>query len=254
MALKSLIFLASIPSSNYQAHMEIDILTLFPQMFTGVLEESIMGRAIAAGVLKVNLVQIRDFAKDKHRTTDDLPYGGGPGMVMKPEPLYGAWLAAKERSPLPIRTVLLSPQGVPLHQSLVDRWAHELPGKERLVLVCGRYEGIDERFVEECVDEEVSLGDFVLSGGEIAAMALVDSLMRLLPGALGNSQSASGESFSTANDGLLEFPQYTRPPEFMGKKVPEILLSGDHAKIAKWRREQSLARTREKRPDLLPKK
>lgn len=231
--------------------MEFDVLTLFPQIFEGVLKESILGRAIESGLVKVNLIQIRDHAKDKHRTVDDQPYGGGPGMVMRCEPLYGAWQAAKGRSPgLPARTILLSPAGAPLKQGLLERLAVELPGKERLILVCGRYEGIDERFIEECVDEEVSLGDFVLSGGEIPALALIDGLMRLLPGALGNAQSAAGESFS--GEGLLEFPQYTRPPEFMGRKVPEVLLSGDHAKIARWRRDESIQRTGRRRPDLLP--
>jgi tRNA (guanine37-N1)-methyltransferase len=228
---------------------EFDILTLFPQIFSGALQESILGRALSSGLVKVNLIQIRDFAQDRHRTVDDQPYGGGPGMVMRCEPLYGAWQAARERSPLPARTVLLSPQGSPLRQPLLECWARELPGRERLILVCGRYEGVDERFIETCVDEEVSLGDFVLSGGEIPALALVDGLMRLLPGGLGNEASAAGESFS---DGLLEYPQFTRPPEFRGLKVPEVLLSGDHGKIARWRREQSLRRTRERRPDLLP--
>lgn len=230
--------------------MQFDILTLFPEIFAGVLEGSILGRAREKGVVQVNLVQVRDFTQDKHRTTDDLPYGGGPGMVMKCEPLYAAWKAAKERSALPATTILLSPQGVPLQQKLLEGWAAKAK-ESRLILICGRYEGIDERFIEKCVDLEVSLGDFVLSGGEIGAMALVDGVMRLLPGALGNSTSATGESFSTANDGLLEYPQYTRPPEFLGKRVPDILLSGDHAKIARWRREQSLERTRRKRPDLL---
>jgi len=230
---------------------EFDVLTLFPQIFEGVLKESILGRAIESGLVKVNLIQIRDFAKDKHRTVDDQPYGGGPGMVMRCEPLYGAWQAAKDRNPaLPVRTILLSPAGAPLKQGILERLAVELPGKERLILVCGRYEGIDERFIEECVDEEVSLGDFVLSGGEIPALALIDGLMRLLPGALGNAQSAAVESFS--GEGLLEFPQYTRPPEFMGRKVPEVLLSGDHAKIARWRRDESVQRTGRRRPDLLP--
>jgi tRNA (guanine37-N1)-methyltransferase len=229
---------------------EFDVLTLFPQLFTSVLQESILGRAIESGIVKVNLIQIREFAQDKHRTVDDQPYGGGPGMVMRCEPLYAAWQSAVNRNPaLPTRTILLSPVGQPLKQGLLERWARELPGKERLILVCGRYEGIDERFVEECVSEEISLGDFVLTGGEIPALALIDGLMRLLPGALGNSTSAAGESFS---EGLLEFPQYTRPPEFLGRKVPDILLSGDHAKIARWRHEMSLKRTQQRRPDLLP--
>lgn len=236
--------------------MQFDILTLFPNMFEGVLGESILRRAIDKGLIRVHLHQIRDHAHDKHRTVDDLPYGGGPGMVMKCEPLYLAWEAAKHRDPMPAKAVLLSPQGKSLTQPLLEQWAKEMPGKERMILVCGRYEGIDERFIEECVDEEISLGDFVLSGGEIPAMALIDAFMRLLPGALGNEESAAGESFSSASGGLLEFPQYTRPPEFHGRKVPEVLLSGDHGKIAKWRREQSELRTKKKRPDLFraPKK
>lgn len=231
--------------------MEFDVLTLFPQIFEGVLKESILGRAIEAGIVKVNLIQIRDFAQDKHRTVDDQPYGGGPGMVMRCEPLYNAWQSAIDRNPaIPAKTILLSPGGQPMKQGLLEEWSRELPGKTRLILVCGRYEGIDERFIEECVDSELSLGDFVLTGGEIPALALIDGLMRLLPGALGNQDSASGESFS--GEGLLEFPQYTRPPEFRGRKVPDILLSGDHAKIARWRRQESLQRTGERRPDLLP--
>lgn len=233
--------------------MEFDVLTLFPQMFTGLLRESILGRALDAGIVKVNLVQIRDFAQDKHRTVDDQPYGGGPGMVMRCEPLYGAWKQAKERSEIPARTILFTPSGTPLKQPMLEAWAGA-EGPKRFILVCGRYEGVDERFIEECVDEEVSLGDFVLTGGEIPALALIDGLMRLLPGALGNQESAAGESFSGATEGMLEYPQYTRPPEFMGRKVPEILLSGDHAKIAKWRRGMSLERTRQRRPDLLGKK
>jgi len=232
--------------------MEFDVLTLFPEMFPGVLDSSILGRAREKGLLRVHVHHIRDFAADKHRTTDDLPYGGGPGMVMKPEPLYKAWQAAKERNPgLPARTVLLSPQGRPLTQPLLEHLASQLPGNTRLILVCGRYEGIDERFVEECVNEEISLGDFVMTGGEIAAMALIDGLARLLPGVLGNEDSSSTESFSSATHGLLEGPQYTRPAEFLGRKVPEVLLSGDHKKIAQWRQEQSLTRTRFRRPELL---
>lgn len=229
--------------------MEFDVLTLFPQIFRGVLQESILGRAVEAGFLKVNLIQIREFATDKHRTVDDQPYGGGPGMVMRCEPLFGAWQSAVDRNPSsPATTILLSPVGQPLRQSLLEGWAKSLPGHGRLILICGRYEGIDERFIEECVDEEISLGDFVLTGGEIPALALIDGITRLLPGVLGNEESALGESFS---DGMLEYPQFTRPPEFRGRKVPEILLSGDHAKIARWRREQSLQRTMSRRPDLM---
>ncbi len=231
--------------------MEFDILTLFPEMFGGVVNASILGRAQEKGLLRIHLHQIRGFATDKHRTTDDIPYGGGPGMVMKCEPLYGAWLSAKERSSVPARTILLSPQGRTISQGLLEEFRAAIPGKERLILVCGRYEGIDERFIAECVDEEISLGDFVLTGGEIAAMALIDGLTRLLPGVLGNEASSATESFSRATRGLLEGPQFTRPAEFRGKKVPEILLSGDHAKIAEWRQEQALVRTRQRRPDLL---
>lgn len=240
-------------TSHFPLHtnpVEFDVLTLFPQMFTGVLQESILGRALESGLVKVNLIQIREFAQDKHRTVDDQPYGGGPGMVMRCEPLYGAWKQAKERSEIPATTILFTPSGTPLKQGLLEAWASE-PGKKRFILVCGRYEGVDERFIEECVDQEVSLGDFVLTGGEIPALALIDGLMRLIPGVLGNQESAAGESFSTATEGMLEFPQYTRPPEFLGRKVPEILLSGDHAKIARWRRSMSLARTKARRPDLL---
>lgn len=231
--------------------MEFDVLTLFPEMFEGVLEASILGRARDKGLLRVHFHAIRDFAADKHRTTDDLPYGGGPGMVMKPEPMYAAWLAAKERNPsLPARTILMSPQGERLSQAYLARNAQEAE-KTRFILVCGRYEGVDERFIEECVDEEVSLGDFVLTGGELAAMTLIDGLTRLIPGVLGNEASSGTESFSGETLGMLEGPQYTRPPEFRGRKVPEILLSGDHKKIASWRRERALERTRARRPDLL---
>ncbi len=234
--------------------MEIDVLTLFPQIFTGALSESILGRALEKQLVQVNLLQIRDYTADKHRTVDDLPYGGGPGMVMKCEPLYAAWEAAKTRNPgLPARTILLSPQGAPLRQEKLEEWGRALPGNTRLILICGRYEGVDERFIEECVDEEVSLGDFVLTGGEIPALALIDGLVRLLPGVLGNQESTAGESFSSGR-ALLEYPHYTRPPEFHGQRVPDVLLSGDHAKIAKWREGQRLERTRQRRPDLLAHK
>lgn len=232
--------------------MEFDVLTLFPEMFEGVLKGSILGRAVDKGLLRVHLHHIRDFTVDKHRTTDDLPYGGGPGMVMKPEPLFAAWEAAKNRNPgLPAITVLMSPQGRALKQAVLEEYSSRIPGNARFILVCGRYEGIDERFIEECVDEELSLGDFVLTGGELAAMVLIDGLTRLLPGVLGNEASSSTESFSQATQGLLEGPQYTRPPEFRGRRVPDILLSGDHKKIAQWRQEQALARTRSRRPDLM---
>jgi tRNA (guanine37-N1)-methyltransferase len=221
----------------------VEILTLFPRMVATPLEESILGKARAKGLLRVQVTDIRDFAEGKHRVTDDVPYGGGAGMVMKPEPLVAAIEAAKQREPQ-ARVVLMSPQGRRFDQEK----ALELSRLPALVLVCGRYEGVDER-VLRWVDEELSLGDFVLTGGELAALAVVDAVARLLPGVLGNELSAQSESF--AGEGLLEGPQYTRPPEFRGLRVPEVLLSGDHAKIAGWRREQAMARTRERRPDLL---
>jgi tRNA (guanine37-N1)-methyltransferase len=221
----------------------VEILTLFPRMVAAPLEESILGKARAKGLLRVQVTDIRDYAEGKHRVTDDVPYGGGAGMVMKPEPLVAAIEAARQREPQ-ARVVLMSPQGRRFDQEK----AVELSRQPALVLVCGRYEGVDER-VLRWVDEELSLGDFVLTGGELAALAVVDAVARLLPGVLGNELSAQSESF--AGEGLLEGPQYTRPPEFRGLRVPEVLLSGDHAKIAGWRREQAMARTRERRPDLL---
>jgi tRNA (guanine37-N1)-methyltransferase len=227
--------------------LSVEVLTLFPRMVAAPLEESILGKAAGKGLLRVKVTDIRDFAPGKHRVTDDVPYGGGAGMVMKPEPLVAAIEAAKEREPR-ARVVLLSPQGAPFEQ----RKAEELAGHGALVLVCGRYEGVDER-VLRWVDEEISLGDFVLNGGEVAALALIEAMARLVPGVLGNALSAHAESFS-GGDGLLEGPQYTRPPEFRGLRVPEVLLSGDHEKIARWRKEQAVARTRERRPDLLTRR
>jgi tRNA (guanine37-N1)-methyltransferase len=223
--------------------LSVEVLTLFPRMIAAPLDESILGRAREKGLLRVQVTDIREFAEGKHRVTDDVPYGGGAGMVMKPEPLVAAIEAAKAREPS-ARVVLMSPQGRRFDQ----RAAHELLLREKLILVCGRYEGVDER-VLDWVDEEISLGDFVITGGEFAALAVVDAVARLLPGVLGNADSPIEESF--AGEGLLEGPQYTRPPEFRGRKVPEVLLSGDHAKIAAWRREQALLRTRARRPDLL---
>jgi tRNA (guanine37-N1)-methyltransferase len=223
--------------------LSVEVLTLFPRMVAAPLEESILGKAREKGLLHVRVTDIREFAEGKHRVTDDVPYGGGAGMVMKPEPLVAAIEAAKAREP-GARVVLLSPQGRRFDQ----RAAHELLSREKLILVCGRYEGVDER-VLGWIDEEISLGDFVITGGEFAALAVVDAVTRLLPGVLGNSESTTQESF--AGEGLLEGPQYTRPPEFRGHRVPEVLLSGDHAKIAAWRREQAVERTRARRPDLL---
>lgn len=222
--------------------MEVAVLTLFPRMVAGPLAESLLGKAQEKGLLRARVMDIRDFASGKHRVTDDVPYGGGAGMVMKPEPLVAAIEAA--RSALPgARVILLSPQGARFDQ----RKAEELRAREKLVLVCGRYEGVDER-VLSYVDEELSLGDFVLQGGEVAALAVVEAVARLVPGVLGNEQSAATESF--AGEMVLEGPQYTRPPEFRGASVPAALLSGDHARIARWRRRQALLRTRDRRPDL----
>ena len=223
--------------------LSVEVLTLFPRMVAAPLEESILGKAREKGLLRVQVTDIRDFAEGRHRVTDDVPYGGGAGMVMKPEPLVAAIEAAKSRDPA-ARVVLMSPQGRRFDQEK----AAELLALGRLILVCGRYEGVDER-VMDWIDEELSLGDFVLTGGEFAALAVIDAVARLLPGVLGNAESAASESFT--GEGLLEGPQYTRPPEFRGRRVPEVLLSGDHARIAAWRREQALERTRKRRPDLL---
>jgi tRNA (guanine37-N1)-methyltransferase len=221
---------------------EYELLTIFPRLVRGPLEESILGKAIERGLIRARVRDIRDYAVDKHRTTDDSPYGGGAGMVMKPEPVVAAIEAARAAMSGPARVILMDPQGRPFTQAV----ARELHRVGRLVLVCGRYEGFDER-IRAFVDDEISLGDFVLTGGELAALAVVDATARLVPGVLGNEASSGSESFE---EGLLEYPQYTRPPEFRGMTVPEVLLSGDHARIARWRRQQALLRTRERRPDL----
>jgi tRNA (guanine37-N1)-methyltransferase len=226
------------------ARLEVDILTLFPGACTGYLGESILGKAREAGTLEARVTDIRDHAAGKHRVADDAPYGGGAGMVMKPEPLIEAIEASRERMPGG-RVVLLGPGGQRLDQAMARRLADH--GK--LILVCGRYEGVDER-VRTAVDMEVSLGDFVLTGGELAALCGVDAAARMVPGVLGNAASAWTESFSAEAEQLLEHPQYTRPPEFRGMKVPEILLSGDHKRIERWRRRESLRATRARRPDL----
>lgn len=223
--------------------MKFDILTLFPEMFRGPFDESIIRRGQDKGLIQINLHQIRDFATDKHRTVDDSPYGGGAGMVMKPEPLAACLEAARSQNPQ-ATVVLTSPTGVPLnhHQAVT---LSEKPG---IIIICGRYEGIDERIRELFVDLEISIGDYVLSGGELAAMVIVDAVTRLVPGVLGSDESAAADSFC---DGLLEYPQYTRPPVFRGVPVPEVLLSGNHALIAQWRRQKALQRTCAQRPDLL---
>ncbi|MCH8192720.1 MAG: tRNA (guanosine(37)-N1)-methyltransferase TrmD [Planctomycetes bacterium] len=224
--------------------MRIDVLTLFPEMFTSPLSASILGRAQERGIVEVCLTNIRDHATDGYRKVDDKPYGGGPGMVMMPGPVFDCFEHVCAQSSQKPRVLLLTPQGKPLTQTLV----RELSGEDRLLLLAGRYEGFDERIRLGLGAEQLSIGDYVLSGGELAAMVLIDAVVRLLPGALGHADSPCEESFE---DGLLEFPQYTRPEVFRGMKVPEVLLSGDHAKIAAWRREQARERTLRWRPDLL---
>jgi len=229
--------------------MRIDVLTIFPEFFTQVFEFGITRRARQAGIVEINVHDIREFAVDKHRMTDDRPFGGGDGMVMKPEPIFAAvehvvGISEQEKYPPGTRVVLLSPQGQPMRQPLV----RELANTGHIVLICGRYEGVDERVNEVLVTDEVSIGDYVLSGGEPAALVLADAIIRLLPDALGSETSAENDSFS---NGLLDCPHYTRPAEFRGMKVPDVLLNGDHAEIEKWRREKALEKTRAVRPDLL---
>lgn len=219
------------------------MLTLFPDMFTGVLNESIIKRARESGAVNIHTINFREFATDKHRTVDDYPYGGGAGMVLKPEPIFRAVEAVQEEAATTPRKILLTPQG----EQYSQKKAEELAREEHLLLICGHYEGFDERILS-LVDDEISIGDYVLTGGEIGAMVIIDSVVRLLPGVLGNEASPEEESFST---GLLEHPHYTRPREFRGMKVPDVLLSGDHKKIAEWRKRESLRRTLLRRPDLL---
>lgn len=226
--------------------MRIDVVTLFPEMFRGPLDSSIIGRARERGLLSIHLWNIRDFADDKHRVVDEPPYGGGPGMILKAPPVYRAVEHIWEHHAAPGTkpyTILMSPQGVPLKQSRV----RELAQMPHLVLLCGHYEGIDER-VRYLADDEISIGDYILTGGELPAMVLIDATARFIPGVLGEESSAAEESFA---DGLLEYPQYTRPANFRGMEVPAVLLSGDHERIRRWRRQQSLKRTLERRPDLL---
>lgn len=220
--------------------MRIDILTLFPEMF-GALSESIIGRAREKNLIEINVINIRDFSKDKHKKCDDAPFGGGAGMVMTPQPLFDAITSVKTKDSL---VILTSPRGQTFNQKLCK----ELSSFNHLIFVCGHYEGIDERIIELCIDREISIGDFVLTGGEIPAMAMVDAISRYVDGVLGNGQSLEEESFSS---GLLEYPQYTRPAEFMGLKVPDVLLSGNHAEIAKFRKEQAEKITKSRRPDML---
>ena len=221
------------------------ILTLFPEMMEQTLSHSIMGRALRDGLISIKAVNIRDYTLNKQKHVDDYPYGGGAGMLMQGQPIYDAYQSLMPQAE-GARVVYLTPQGRTFTQSI----AEELAREESLVFLCGHYEGIDERLIEEIVTDELSIGDFVLTGGELAAAAVIDAVSRLTPGVLGKEESFADESFS---DGLLEYPQYTRPPVFMGREVPEVLLSGHHENVAKWRREQALLRTAEKRPDLLAK-
>ena len=225
--------------------MKFDVLTLFPEMFTAYLQQGVLGRAVKKGLVDVNPINIRDFARGTHKTTDDRPYGGGEGMVMKPGPIYRA-LKSVERVDKRNPVILLSPQGKLFDQSI----AWEMSGWDQIILVCGRYEGVDERIKLTCDHMELSIGDYVLSGGELGAMVIVDAVSRLIPGVLGGERSNLEDSFE---DGLLEYPQYTRPGVFQDEPVPEILLSGNHEKIRVWRRRESLKRTLEKRPDLIEK-
>ena len=225
-----------------------DIITIFPGMFSSVVDESILGRAVKSGLVEIQRVDLRDFTEDRHRSVDDRPYGGGPGMVFKPEPVFDAVESVLgevgSAADAGVRKIILTPQGRRLDQPLL----RELSGESRIVLLCGHYEGFDERIIEGLGFEEVSIGDYVLSGGELPAMVLIDGVVRLLPGALGHPESSEEESFE---NGILEYPQYTRPSEYRGMKVPEVLLSGNPAEIEQWRRQQALERTRDRRGDLL---
>jgi tRNA (guanine37-N1)-methyltransferase len=230
--------------------MQFEVFTLLPEVFPPYLDSSILQRARQRGLVSVNLHNIRDYTHDKHHMTDDTPYGGGGGMVMKPEPVFEAiesvlGLGAHQTQPLPVPPIImLTPQGRVFSQSVAD----ELSRYESIVLLCGRYEGLDERIREHLVTDEISIGDYVLTGGELPALILIDAVSRLIPGVLGDPDGAADDSHAT---GLLEYPHYTRPPEFRGWEVPEILLSGDHGKIEKWRREQAILRTLARRPDML---
>ncbi|HEX3798723.1 MAG TPA: tRNA (guanosine(37)-N1)-methyltransferase TrmD [Verrucomicrobiae bacterium] len=221
--------------------MKIDVLTLFPAMFVGPLDESIVQRARTNGMLNLSVVNLRDFTHDRHKTVDDKPFGGGPGMLLKPEPIFEA---VEKLASDKTRVILLSPTGRKFDQAI----ARELSQQEELLLICGSYEGFDERIREQLADDELSIGDYVLTNGALPAMVIIDAVTRLLPGVLGDDESSRDESFS---ENLLEYPHYTRPAEFRGMKVPDVLLSGNHAEIAKWRAKQARVRTAERRPDLL---
>jgi len=223
---------------------KFNIVTIFPEMFSSPFKESIIKRAVERGIVKINIYDLRNFTHDRHKVTDDYPYGGGAGMMMKPEPLAEAIEEINRESKS--RVILMTPQGDRLTQSRVKKMSQE----NRLTILCGRYEGIDERIRAHFVDDEISIGDYILTGGEIPAMVLVDAIVRLIPGVLGDEASTEEDSFSY---GLLEYPQYTRPENFRGFKIPDVLLSGNHEKIRRWRRKESLKRTYNRRPDLLEK-
>lgn len=224
--------------------MRFDVLTLFPEMFEAVLGDSIIGRARENGLIELNFIQIRDFSTDKHRRVDDYPYGGGTGMLMSVQPIYDAYMSVVKNLSYKPLTIYMSPQGKVFDQ----KCAIELSKDDHIVILCGHYEGVDQRVIDEIVDMELSIGDFVLTGGEIPAMTVIDTVARLVPGVLASVNSYTGESHF---DSLLEYPQYTRPPEILGRSVPEVLLSGHHANIEAWKREQSLMATYNKRPDML---
>ena len=226
--------------------MRIDVLTLFPDMFSGYVGQSLLKRAIDAGIVDIQIHNIRDWAQGKHKQVDDRPFGGGPGMVLRPEPVVECVEAVQGRGDEPGHLILLSPQGRRLEQRIVE----ELAARKRLVLICGRYEGVDQRVIDLLRPDELSIGDYILGGGEVAAMVVIDAVVRLVPGVLGDDESNKQDSFS-GQPPLLEFPQYTRPREYRGLAVPDVLMTGNHPEIARWREEQKLNRTRERRADLL---
>lgn len=224
--------------------MNFYVMTLFPEMILNGINHSMIKRALESKIINIECVDIRDFANNKHNQVDDYPYGGGAGMVIKPQPVYDAYMSIKNKAKESCRVVYMTPQGKTFNQNIAKEFSQE----EELIILCGHYEGIDERVIEEIVTDEISIGDFILTGGELPAMAVIDSVSRLIPGVLNKEESFENESFS---ENLLEYPQYTRPVEFLGKNVPDVLLSGHHANVAKWRRNESLKRTLEKRPELL---
>ena len=226
--------------------LKIGIVTIFPNIFKPILNESIIKRAQEKGKVKFEIFDLRDYTDDPHRKVDDRPFGGGPGMVIRPEPVFNVMEEIKKKS-LKVKTILLTPQGVKFNQRIARRLSRE----RYIVLICGRYEGVDERIREALIDEEISIGDYILTGGEVPALVLIEAIIRLIPGVLGDEESATLDSFE---NGLLEYPQYTRPANYKGMKVPNVLLSGNHKLIQQWRRKQALKRTKERRPDLMDKR